>query len=147
MVHRKTLGFSLIELMIAVAVIGILASIALPNYSAYVQRGKITEATSTLSQQKVVMERWYQDNRNYGSTASVCGPTLPADNSFTYSCNWGSGGINSQTFTITATGKSSSGMSGFVYTIDHNNVKRSISFPGATGLPKACWISKKSEAC
>ncbi len=142
----KNPGFTLIELMVTVAIIGILAAIAIPNYSAYVQRGKITEATSTLAEQKVTMERWYQDNRNYGSTASACGPTLPVANSFTYSCNWGGGGTN-QSFIITATGNADSGMSGFAFTIDHNNAKGTTAFPGATGLPKVCWISKKSDAC
>lgn len=138
----KSVGFTLIELMITVAIIGILAAVVVPNYSAHVQRAKITEATSTLAEQKVVMERSYQDNRNYGSTASTCRPDLPVSKSFTYDCL----GATNQVFTLTATGKPAEGMNGFIFTIDQNNTKRTVNFPGVSGSLN-CWISKKSDTC
>lgn len=144
--NYKNSGFTLIELLVTVAIIGILSAIALPGYSSYIRKGNITEATAKLSQQAVVMERYYQDNRNYGSTSSACGPALPAAGKFTYSCNWGAGASN-QSFTITATGNAAAGMSGYTYTIDHNNAKSTTAFPGASGLPKSCWITKKGETC
>src|SRR3569833_499300 len=113
----RAIGFTLIELLVAIAIIGILLAIALPSYVNYVQRGKITDATSTLAQQKVVLERYYQDYRSYGSTSSTCGPTLPTSSDFTYTCSWGASGDN-QSFLLKATGKASSGMSGYEFTID-----------------------------
>lgn len=145
---RHYSGFTLIELLIVVVIIGILAAVAIPNYSAYVQRGKITEATSTLAQQKIFMERYYQDNRNYGSTSGNawnCPGAAPVTPSFTYTCNQGPGGTN-QSFLITATGNAGNGMNGFVFTIDQNNTKQTTSF-GGDGVTRNCWISKQADTC
>src|ERR1700682_5659303 len=62
--HRAR-GFTLIEMMIVVGVIGILAAIAIPNYSDYVRRGKIIEATQRLSEARTKLEQWFLDNRTY----------------------------------------------------------------------------------
>src|SRR5476649_1652588 len=88
-------GFTLIELMITVAVIGILLKIALPAYTDYVKRGKLVEGTSTLSDGRVKMEQYFQDNRTYAppsvalTATNGCPTALPlpaATTNFTYSC-------------------------------------------------------------
>ena len=69
---HKAHGFTLIELMVTVAIVAILGSIALPAYNQYVQRGKITEATSSLSELRLRAEKFFADNRTYlnaGGTA------------------------------------------------------------------------------
>lgn len=141
-------GFTLIELMITVVVVAILAAIAYPSYTDYVQRSKIAEATGELGTMRVRLEQFYQDNRpsNYGSTATVCGIAVPTSPSFTFTCNWGAGGT-SQSFLVTATGNAAAGMSGYAFTIDHSNAQRTTAFPGAAGLPAACWLKRKSDAC
>ena len=58
-------GFTLIEVMIVVAIVAVLAAIALPNYADYVKRGKIIEATSALSDLRTRYEQYYLDNRTY----------------------------------------------------------------------------------
>ena len=58
-------GFTLIEVMIVVAIIAILATVALPAYTDYVRRGKIAEGTSALLAMKTKMEQYFADNRSY----------------------------------------------------------------------------------
>jgi type IV pilus assembly protein PilE len=141
--ERRGRGFTLIELIVAVAVVAILAALAFPSYTSYVRRGKIAAALGELTSARVKLEQYYQDNRNYGSTAGTCGVALPTATGFTFSCNWGAGGT-SQSFLLTATGQDS--LAGYVYTIDQSDAQRTEQFDGqAVGL--ACWITKKGQSC
>lgn len=79
MKFRKTVaGFSLIELMIALAVISILASIAYPNYMEYLQRARRAECASVLLGQANAMERRFSTTNSY--VGALPGPVqCPAD--------------------------------------------------------------------
>lgn len=138
-------GFSLIELMVAVAIVGILAGVALPSYQAYVLRGQTQEATSALAELRVKMEQHFQDNRSYvGYVDASCnliatGSAAIAAKYFTYAC-----ASTATTYTITATGAAAKNMSGYSYTINQNNDKTSA-VPGGTGA--TCWITKAGETC
>lgn len=141
--NKHNSGFTLIELMVTVAIIAILASIALPSYSDYITRGKIPTATTGLSSLRAQMEQYYQDNRNYG--AGACGVlTLPTSSTFTFTCTVG--GTN-QSFTATATGNAS--MNGFIYTIDElgNQVTTGLPNAGWGTAPINCWVTKKGGVC
>jgi type IV pilus assembly protein PilE len=138
-------GFTLIELMIAIAIAAILAAIAYPSYTQYVRRGKIVEALGQLATVRVQLEQYYQDHRDYGSSATGCGVAMPSAPSFTFSCNWGSG-ATSQSFLLTATGLANAGMSGYVYTVDNNNAQGTVQFGGAT-VNATCWLKKQGETC
>ncbi len=142
-------GFTLIELVIVVAIIGILASVAVPAYSDYVLRGKLTEASTQLASMRVKLEQYYQDNRSYSSTATACGVANPSGTDikyFDYTCNWGAGGTD-QGYKVTATGKAAQGTGSFVYTIDHLNAKATTGVPAGWATNATCWVTKKDGTC
>lgn len=139
---RLQKGFSLIELMIVVAIVGILSMIVLPSYRDYLTRGRIPDATSNLSNKRVQMEQFFQDNRTYtGTGAPACVADTNSSDYFDFSCT----GLLADTYTLQAVGKGS--MAGFTYTINQDNAKAStITATGWTGNA-GCWVTKKGGAC
>ena len=149
--HRKTQsGFTLVELMIVVAIVAILASIALPAYTEYILRAKLTEAFNTLSDDKVKMEQSFQDNRQYATVAlgAVC-PVVPAPitlKDFTISCDViPAVAPVDESYTITATGIAGSATAQFTYTITPTLKGTSSDKWGTTST--TCWIVKSSGDC
>ncbi len=70
---KQVAGFTLIELMITVAIIGILAAIAYPSYTEYVLRGNRTEGQALLSDAAARQERYYAQNNTYADTLAKLG--------------------------------------------------------------------------
>jgi type IV pilus assembly protein PilE len=73
---RQQQGFTLIELMIVVVIIGLLSAIAIPSYSEYVQRARRAEATAVLRDAQQFMQRLYAANNSYRVNGAA--PLLPA---------------------------------------------------------------------
>lgn len=144
--QRQT-GFTLLELLIVLGVIGILSAIAIPSYRDYVMRGKISEATSNLGDMRIKLEQFYQDNRTYvGACVAGTVAPLPAGSNaraFTYSCPT----LTATTYTVRALGNASEGMSGFDYTINQNNAKATASVAPGWTLTAGCWVTKKDGSC
>jgi type IV pilus assembly protein PilE len=70
---RKLVGFTLIELMIAVVVIAIIAAVGFPSYQEYIRRGKRAEGKAHLMRAAQQMERYYSLNNCYPSNTANCG--------------------------------------------------------------------------
>lgn len=149
--HRKTTtGFTLIELMVVVAIVAILSAIAIPSYTDYVTRGKLTEAHNGLSAYRVSMEQYYQDNRTYVAAAGGGCGVASASSSYKYfdlACvPTDVGG-----YTATMTGRSSAGptVAAFSFTINDQNVRATPTVaPGWGTAPVAnCWVVRKGGGC
>lgn len=142
----KQQGFTLIELMITVAIVGILASIAIPSYSIYVLEGKIPDATSNLAAKRVQMEQYFQDHLFYSLNAPACNPNPDNLSSkyFSFSCSLDIS--NTTTYTITAMGINS--MAGFEFSIDQSNTKQTVQVPSGWLIPStSCWVINNGGGC
>jgi type IV pilus assembly protein PilE len=140
-------GFTLIELMIAVAIVAILAMVAVPSYSAYIMRGHLADATSGLAAMRAQMERHYQDNRSYATVGTFTTPCA-ADAStrtfgnFVVSC---SGTPDATTFTLQAVG--SGPVNGFTYTVNQADVRATTAAASGWNTCTSKWLTKKGESC
>jgi len=140
---RSHAGFTLLEVMITVAIVGILAAIALPWYNDFVMRGKIIDGTMKLGDRRAQMEKFFLDNRTYVGGCAATVPATSGADTFTYACADGA-----TTYTLTATGDPAKGMLDFEYTVTQTGAKATTKLPGSWGTPAAnCWSVRKDGTC
>jgi type IV pilus assembly protein PilE len=138
-------GFTLIELMITVAIVAVLAAVALPSYSAYVMRANVTDAVKGLSEMRLKLEQYFQDQRTYVG-ACVAGTLAPLPTNtpnFTFACN----ALTATTYQVVATGVAGGSMAGFKYTVDQANTQATASTGAGWPMCLTRWIMKKSDTC
>jgi type IV pilus assembly protein PilE len=143
---RSATGFTLIEVMITVAIVAILAAVAIPAYTGYITRSKIQEATTSLLSMRTKLEQYFQDNRTFvGACAAGTVAPLPAGlKFFTITCPT----LSSTQYLVTATGIAGTDMALFTFTIDQANTRQTTSVPADWTLPATnCWVAKKGGLC
>ena len=135
-------GFSLVELMVTLAIAAIIAVFALPSYREHMLRSYLPEASSGLQLAALRLEQYYQDHRSY-LDGKACGVTLPTSQRFNFSC---ASPADGQSFLLTATGANV--MAGFTYTLDQQGQPRTTALPDGWGTaPLECWITKRGATC
>ncbi len=134
----KQSGFTLVELMIVVAIAGVLTAVAYPSYRAQVNKGYVADAQSELSNTAFDMEQAYQENRTYQDpdVDDTCAVANFSTDNFSFSCS-----TNSKTTYLWTISNLSGGMGGadnYKYTINQSGTKKTIVHAG-TSLNTAGW--------
>lgn len=137
-------GFTLIELMITVAIVAILAAVALPAYNDYLMRGRLAEAHGELVAMRARLETYFLDNRTYvGACAAGTVAPLPPAGRFALSCPT----LTLNTYLVQADGVAGQGTGGFTYTINEANVRATTAVPAGWTASGTCWVTKKGGTC
>ena len=133
----KENGFTLVELMIAVAIVGIITAIAIPSYTAYVLRTNRTDATRTMILDAQAFERCYSQSFTYLGCATVpVGPAPSGQGKYTITIT----NLSATTYTITATPLAAEQMGDTTcaaFTLDETATQGAM----PAGNAQTCWGS------
>lgn len=128
-------GFTLIELMVVVAIIGIISAIAFPSYDSYMKKSRRADAKVALSTIADRQERSYLQNNTYSSTLTAISMSAVSDEGY-YALSIDSGTAASFKATATAQGAQLSDTKCKSFSIDSVGAKTSNGGPGDTNN---CW--------
>jgi len=133
-------GFTLMELMATVAIVGILSAIAYPSYTEYVNKGRRGECKSAILQTSNLLERFYTVNNTYSTdTAAIGSNAFSGNSAATSACSISIAALNaglgiSRSFLITGTPTKTDASCGNL-TLDNTGVKGN----GGTRPLSYCW--------
>lgn len=140
---QQARGFSLVELLIVVVIIGVLAAIAIPAYGNYVTRSRLSEAFTGLGTIQTSAEEYWSNNHTYAGLDTATPSRMPPNSvNFIFSLN---NTATASSYTATATGQGT--MQGFVFTIDQNGNRATTAVPAGYTTNSSCWIDRKGGQC
>ncbi|KTD61118.1 type IV pilin protein [Legionella spiritensis] len=134
-----TRGFTLTELLVAMVIVGILASIAYPSYLSYLQRSRRTDAMTALATDQVILERCYAQNFSYNQACGAM-PAFPhASTQGFYTITISNLGPTTYTLTATPTGAQASDTTCSSFSVDQANTRTAVDNGGTAQT--SCWNS------
>lgn len=134
--RKQNKGFTLIEIMIALVIMGILVSIAYPSYVSYIMKSRRSDALAALAQYQITLERCYAQNFSYNGT---CGslPSFPAKSAQGYYNVTLASGTSTYTLTATPLGTQAQDTTCAKFTVDQSNLRSGFDSSGTSQV--SCW--------
>ena len=114
-------GFTALEVLVAVTIVGVLASLVVPSYGTYMARSRVLDAAGSC-----------------GATPLASG----AGDAFDVACS-----ATTSTYRVTATGRAAGGMAGFAYTVDETGARATVSVPQGWTRTIDCWTARPDGSC
>ncbi len=142
---QRQKGFSLMELLIALVIVAVLASVAVPSYNSYMAKGKLAQAVTQLNESALRMEQYFLDNRTYSGAGGGCGGVLANGDNFAVTCATSNGGLG---YTLTAQNVVNVGLgaaAAYTFTLDHQGNQATTSFAGQAAAANCWW--KQANTC
>lgn len=134
----KQSGFTLMELVIAIAIIGILSALAVPGYYSYVHKATRTDATSELLIDAAKMEQYYSQNNTYaGATLANIQANATTTNG-TYAIALSNLSATTYTITATATGSQLGDSNCRTFVINESGTRTATNSSGGDSTA-LCW--------
>ena len=142
--QQRQSGFTLVEIMIAVVIVGILTAVALPSYGSYVMRARLAEAHSTLASVQPKLEQFWANTRSYDGfdDADLDPQQMPANtDNFVYTLE----SASSAGYVLVATGRGAA--ADFKYTLNQAGARATTGAPLGWTKSDTCWVDRKDGAC